>query len=211
MPLTISSNVSGSGTFIVQNPASASNRTLTLPDATTTLVGTDTTQTLTNKILQGGALTLGTAQASTSGTSIDFTGIPSWAKRITVMLNGVSLSGTSYPLIQAGTSSGPVTTGYTGVIANTSGNGGLVTSGLQVMTITTASSTLVTTGVVSMVNQSGNTWAMTSVSGRVDGGSQAAISVSSVTLSGALDRIRVTTVNGTDTFDAGTINIMWEG
>ena len=31
-----------------------------------------------------------------------------------------------------------------------------------------------------------------------------------VTLSGALDRVRVTTVNGTDTFDAGSINILYE-
>jgi hypothetical protein len=32
----------------------------------------------------------------------------------------------------------------------------------------------------------------------------------SVTLSGTLDRVRITTVNGTDTFDAGTINILYE-
>jgi hypothetical protein len=33
----------------------------------------------------------------------------------------------------------------------------------------------------------------------------------SVTLSATLDRIRITTVNGTDTFDAGSINIAYEG
>jgi hypothetical protein len=32
-----------------------------------------------------------------------------------------------------------------------------------------------------------------------------------VSLSGALDRIRLTTVNGTDTFDAGSVNIIYEG
>jgi len=48
----------------------------------------------------------------TSGTSIDFTNIPSWVKRITVMFNGVSLSGSSNILIQLGTSSGFTSTGY---------------------------------------------------------------------------------------------------
>jgi hypothetical protein len=33
----------------------------------------------------------------------------------------------------------------------------------------------------------------------------------SKTLAGTLDRIRITTVNGTDTFDAGQINILYEG
>jgi hypothetical protein len=32
-----------------------------------------------------------------------------------------------------------------------------------------------------------------------------------VSLSGTLDRIRLTTVNGSDTFDAGSINIIYEG
>ena len=52
-----------------------------------------------------GQLVSGTAVASTSGTSIDFTGIPSWVKRITVMFNGVSTSGTSFKQIQIGSGS----------------------------------------------------------------------------------------------------------
>jgi hypothetical protein len=60
-------------------------------------------------------ITSGTAVASTSGTSIDFTSIPSWVKRITVMLNGVSTSGTSIPLIQLGDSGGIENTGYSAV------------------------------------------------------------------------------------------------
>jgi hypothetical protein len=31
-----------------------------------------------------------------------------------------------------------------------------------------------------------------------------------VPLSGTLDRVRITTANGTDTFDAGSINILYE-
>jgi len=59
-------------------------------------------------------LVSGTSQASTSGTSIDFTGIPSWVKRITVMFNGVSTNGTSNKQIQLGDSGGFETTGYLG-------------------------------------------------------------------------------------------------
>ena len=57
-------------------------------------------------------LVSGTAVASTSGTSIDFTSIPSWVKRITLMLAGVSTNGTSDPLIQLGDSGGIENTGY---------------------------------------------------------------------------------------------------
>jgi hypothetical protein len=56
-----------------------------------------------------------------------------------------------------------------------------------------------------------NLWSASHTSG---GNTNRAISGSgggSVTLSGVLDRMRITTVNGTDTFDAGTINVMYEG
>ena len=62
---------------------------------------------------QGGVLTSGTAVASTSGTSITFSSIPSWAKRVTVMFNGVSTSGSSNIQVQLGAGS-TTTSGYTG-------------------------------------------------------------------------------------------------
>lgn len=52
-----------------------------------------------------GGLTSGTAVATTSGTSIDFTGIPSWAKKITVMFSAVSTNGTSPIQVQIGAGS----------------------------------------------------------------------------------------------------------
>jgi len=59
----------------------------------------------------------GTAVASTSGTSIDFTAIPAWVERITVMFQGVSTSGTSFVLVQLGTGSTTYTTsGYLGAV-----------------------------------------------------------------------------------------------
>jgi hypothetical protein len=153
-------------------------------------------------------LTRGTVQNATSGTSIDFTSIPSWAKRITVLLNGISLSGTSQVLIQLGAGS-ILTTGYasTSIRVNntTSSSGGSSTSGFIV---SCSSSAEVTSGSMQIALISSNSW-VSSHSGKcstticVFGGGN-------VSLSGALDRIRITSVNGTDTIDAGSINIMYE-
>lgn len=55
MPIKLQS--SGGGDFTLNAAASASNRTITLPDATTTLVGTDAIQTLTNKTLATPSIT----------------------------------------------------------------------------------------------------------------------------------------------------------
>jgi len=147
-----------------------------------------------------------TAVDSTSGTSIDFTGIPSWVKRITVMFNGVSLNGSSQIQIQIG--SGSVTTsGYaSGAWLNnaysTSTTGLLVTAGYI------ASYTF--TGVSNIHNISGNTWVSASNGANIANGATAQSGGSSPALGGALDRIRITTINGTDAFDAGTINILYE-
>lgn len=212
MPVTISSNVSGSGTFTLQNPASASNRTVTLPDATTTLVGTDATQTLSNKTIAGGAVTQATAQASTSGTFIDFTGIPSWAKRVTVILSGVSTGGSSPILIRLGTSGGVVATGYTSVASYNISTGTFLSStfGFLINATNGFGSSIQHRGVMEIVNVTGNTWVATgdflsSALGII------ASAAGDVTLSGTLDRIRLTTNNGTDVFSAGTVNIMYGG
>lgn len=153
-------------------------------------------------------LVQGTAVASTSGTSIDFTGIPAWAKKITVMFNGVSTSGTSTPLIQIG--SGSVTTsGYTGASS-------VLVAGVTSTNYTTgiasgfgAAASIIQGGVIlSLVGS--NTWTAFGVLSRSDTAATATTG-GNVTLSGTLDRIRITTVNGTDTFDAGSINIIYEG
>ena len=210
--LTVKGNPLGSGTFTVEPPNSNTSRTITLPDATTTLVGTDATQTLTNKTIQGGALTLGTAQASTSGTTKDFTGIPSWVKRVTVMFDGFSTSGTSMVLVQLGDSGGIENTGYLGS-ATTVGLAtvaGAVWDAAGINMNNSMVSTYVVSGNLQIVNLTGNTWIASGVFGlsNTSGTFQTA---GTKTLSATLDRIRISTVNGTDTFDAGSINIMYEG
>lgn len=156
-----------------------------------------------------GALVLGTAQNTTSGTSIDFTGIPSWVKRITVMFNSVSISGTSGILVQLGDSGGIETTGYlsTAIDVATSGTGSLTsTAGMAVRTFSASFGII---GSMTISNISGNIWISSGTVGRTTQDSNQMLA-GNKTLSATLDRIRITTVNGTDTFDAGSINILYE-
>jgi hypothetical protein len=152
----------------------------------------------------------GTAVASTSGTSIDFTGLPSWVKRITVMLSGVSTNGTSIVQIQIG--AGSVTTSgylsYAVRLANAAAiSGQAVTSGFHIQN---QSASAVRNGHLVLTNISSNIWVESHYMGDSSDAS-ALLGGGSLSLGGALDRVRITTVNGTDTFDAGSINILYEG
>ena len=162
-----------------------------------------------NTIIMGGSvITSGTAVASTSGTSIDFTGIPSWAKRITVMFSGVSTSGTSNIQIQVG--SGSVqTTGYAsaGSYSGPSGGGGNSTTGLIV--VYGPNAVTLCSGIATITLLTSATWVCGSILAR-NAETYTQLGGGTVTLGGVLDRVRVTTVNGTDTFDAGSINILYE-
>ena len=153
-------------------------------------------------------ITSGTAVASTSGTSIDFTSIPSWVKRITVMFNGVSLSGTSNPLIQIGAgsvdSSGYVSTSVATIDASAT-VGSNSTAGFIIRSATASN---INSGHMVITNISGNIWISSHTMKQTTTGCM--FGAGDKTLSGTLDRVRITTVNGTDTFDAGSINILYE-
>jgi len=158
-----------------------------------------------------GQITSGTAVASTSGTSIDFTSIPSWVKRITVIFNGVSTNGSSNILLQIG--SGSIqTTGYAGCSISSSTASAVAfangTSGFNYGSNGGASSVIGGQAIFSTLGS--NIWSQSGSLGD-SGNTRLYLNGGSVTLSGALDRVRITTVNGTDTFDAGSINILYEG
>ena len=149
----------------------------------------------------------GTA-VTASGTSVDFTSIPSWVKRITVMFAGVSTNGSSSVQIQIG--AGSVTTsGYLGAAAYAGAGtaGGNSTTGFAVEPSTGATVIRHGLAIISLVGS--NVWVASSQLNRSDS-AYSQIGGGSVTLGGTLDRVRITTVNGTDTFDAGSINILYE-
>lgn len=193
---------------------------------TSTVVGISDTQTLTNKTLTsptiGGTpvlgatlLTSGTAVASTSGTSIDFTGLPSWVKRIVVMFNAVSLSGNSTFRIQLGTGATPTytTSGYVtfGVTFSASGLGaGTDTGGFPIGQNQTAAGVTTYGGNCMITNVTGNTWSYMAMCGGSSATNGGLLGGGSVPLGAVLTAVRVTTINGTDTFDAGQINVQYE-
>lgn len=188
--VVISGNTSGSVSLVAPDVAGSSVQTLASVSGTLA------------PLVSGTAVTA-------SGTSVDFTGIPSWVKRITVMFNGVSTNGTSPIVVQLGDSGGIENTGYTGACFNNS----------AATTVNFSSSFYA----IALNAVAGNTYSGQMILNNFDGFTYVESSVvSSITtatvssgsgsksLSATLDRIRITTVNGTDTFDAGTINIMYE-
>lgn len=158
------------------------------------------------------ALVSGTAQNSTSGTGIDFTGIPSWAKRITVMFSGVSTNGSNLYQIRLGTSGGIDSTGYDSAASYGDNSGTYLvnsTTGFVPLPSSSAGAASLAHGAFTITNITGNTWIAFGNFSTV-GSNSAAACAGTKTLSGILDRIRITTVGSTDTFDAGSINIMYE-
>lgn len=153
---------------------------------------------------------LGTAKASTSGTAINFTGIPSGVKRITIILDLVSTSGTNALLVQIGPSGGVVTSGYNSVSWTAAANYNGTSNGFSLNNNVGAANTY--SGTVTLVNISGNNWVESSVINCSSSGGAAvgAVGTGRVGLSGPLSIVSVTTQTGSDTFDAGSINILYE-
>jgi hypothetical protein len=208
--MTLRLNGSTSGYTEIDAPAVAGSNTLVLPTGNGTadqVISTNGSGTL--SFVDRGRMVLETAKASTSGTSVDFTGIPSWVKKITVMLQGVSTNGTSNLLLQLGSGSF-TTTGYTSSAsyASTGVQSSTSTIGLILASDTVAAR--IYSGNVMVCLQNTNRWTSSAVLSQDSAATQFS-GGASPTLSGTLDRVRITTVNGTDTFDAGSLNLLLEG
>ena len=185
----------------LKNPSSGSNNVVLNTDGTTTIAAP-------SNIIKSG-----TAVASTSGTSIDFTGIQSWVKRVTVMFQGVSTNGTSVPRLRLGDAGGVEDTGYEGYSvrqgASSNAYSAAFSAGFDFNDASTAA--LVRTGELRLTLLTGNQWVVAGIYTAIGTTAYQTKMAGSKTLSDTLDRVRITTVNGTDTFDAGSINILYEG
>jgi hypothetical protein len=201
--VTIAGDANGTGVFTIAAPNGNTNRTLMLPDEAGTIITTTSLPSIPNP------LTSGTAVATTSGTAIDFTGIPSWAKRITLLFNAVSTVGGSAYKVQIGSGSFS-TSGYAGstVYAGTSTSGTNNTTGF-IMWRGSAGEAQSGSFIIHLIE--GTTYIGSGVLGYTSAQNYTSMGGgTSPALSGTLDRIRLTTINGTEAFDAGSINIMYE-
>lgn len=183
-----------SGTVTLNVPLISGSNTVTIPAVTGTAVVAG----------QNSAITAATQQ-TLSGTSVSFTGIPSWVKRITVSFTSATVSGSSSFLIQIGNGTAE-TTGYasTTIYAGSASGNGSSTSGFISQN---GANTNVISGFITLVNQSGNIW---TCNGSSSTGSTIQIfNVGTKTTSGTVSVLKFTTTNGTDTL-GGSINILYE-
>jgi hypothetical protein len=157
-------------------------------------------------------LVLSAEQATTSGTSIDFTPIPAWVKRITLQFAGVSTSGTSDMIVQIGDSGGVETTNYLGGVTRLTAGAASQnnTNGFGVCEANDANTVIHGHMMITLQDAASFTWVASGITANSDTG-QLNVSGGSKSLSAALDRIRLTTAGGADTFDAGAVSILYEG
>lgn len=180
------------------------------------LVGTSTTKAMTaaatKSLIDANILVRETAKATTTGTTVEFTSIPSTAKRITIIFDQISqnvTAGGQSMLIQLGISSGYTTSGYTSSSADDAGTD-TSSSGFVLRSTNASSDSL--TGTMFLHNISGNKW-IASHSAMAANSNKGITGGGVVSLSGVLDRVRINT-NSANQFDstpaAGSINIMYE-
>lgn len=181
-----------SGTVTLSVPAVSGSNTLTIQAGT----GTNSMNTLTTAV-------------TASGASIDFTSIPSWVKRITVMFGAVSLSSTANILVQGGVGGVIDTTGYASSGTGATGTAGGTVSSTSGYIIRVGAAAGSVSGHMVLTLLSANQW-ISSHAGTYDASTASLVGGGTNTFSGTLDTIRITTTS-TDTFDAGTVNILYEG
>lgn len=161
-------------------------------------------------------LTLATPQATTSGTEIDFGSIPAGTKRITAVLDGVSTNGTSNLLLQLGTAGGIQTSTYAGACYGGQDSGAQSlnawTTGVALQHAGIVAAADVLRGVVTftLMDSTNNIWGVTGTMYRTGAASSYNTLAGTITLSGAVTTLRLTTAGGSDTVDAGSMNIAYE-
>lgn len=154
-----------------------------------------------------GLIGSGTLQNSTSGTAIDFTGIPSGVKRITLMMREISTNGTTTSFMAQIGAGSIQTTGYSSQWWTGSAYSGYISTGFV---IAGSNAPYNYTGMMVITSMGSNLWTAWGACNLTTVSNIGYTMTGQTSLSGTLDRLRLTTINGTDIFDAGSVNILYE-
>ena len=203
--VTLATSVTNANVISQVNAISSLAGSATQANVITQLVGTVTTA----NVVQG-VVTLGTNVATTSGTSIDFTGIAAGAKQIVIGLRGVSFNLTSKLVVQLGDAGGIETTSdYTYRFYHSGGDG---SDSPPKTYFTLSSNSILNTcslvGVITLVlvDAATFTWMINSIVYN-DIDSKFCFVIGYKSLTAELTQLRLTTAVGTSAFDAGCMNI----
>lgn len=153
------------------------------------------------------------AIATQSGAFKDFSGIPSWARRVTLLLYGVSTTGASDLLIQLGSSATPLSSGYINCQSIFSWASGIIgaTSAAGVPIYNNSASYLWTGRIVMDLLEPGlHNWIVTATLNNTQVAPSSVVSSGLAPLTAALTMVRLTTASGVPTFDGGYASISWE-
>jgi hypothetical protein len=145
--------------------------------------------------------------AATSGTAINFTGIPSWTNLIIASFYQISLSGSASIRIQLGTSGGIVTSGYLGSTSNIdNGISPTVSTLSNGFLINTGSAAHLHSGSIILSRNTGNSW-VGNLNSALSNSAKSMVCAGGIALADTLTQLRFASSNGTDTFDSGSISI----
>ena len=207
----------GSAFFTIGFPASSldinSLTEDTAPDFTADFVPTHDASAAANKKVKLSNLPsvkMGTVVATTSGTTVNLTDVPSGVKAVDITFNVVSTNGSSGVMLQIGPSGGVVTTGYSSTAyGSTDGATSTSTAGLLISRNPASNDALYGNAHLRLMNASTNTWTIDGMVGGRNGSGMCWFS-GIIALAGPLIKLRLATVNGSDTFDAGDANTQWQ-
>ena len=147
--------------------------------------------------------------ATSSGTILNFGSIPSWVKRITIVVSGLSTTGTANPLIQLGTAGGIDSSNYLGASGNMTSSVAVAnyTTGFGIFGSAQWLAANLLYGSLVLTNLTGNTW-VASGNWSLSNNNTVGITAGTCALGGTLTQLQFITTNA---FDAGSINILYEG